>query len=96
MPCCVPGCRRTTKAEHGFKEWVCATHWQQVSRRNKAAYNLAKRRARKIIAKKPAYQTYWTLPPGSPARLSAVSLWRRLDQAWSKCRDEAIETAMGI
>jgi hypothetical protein len=94
ISCCVPYCRRTTSAE--FREWVCGKHWPLVSRQTKATLRTAKARARRILRSKPQYREYWKLPPGSPARLSAVSMWARLDQAWANCKREAIERAVGI
>lgn len=93
LHCCVPFCSRTTRPERGFTEWVCGKHWPLVSRRRKRAYSLTKRRVRKIVAKRPEYREYWKLPPGSPSRISAVSVWRRLDDAWDRCKREAIERA---
>lgn len=98
ITCCVPFCRRTIAAEKiaPHKEWVCSVHWAGVSRKLKAEYNLAKRRARRILRFKPIYAEYWKLPGGSPGRLSAVAMWRRLDAAWEKCKAGAIEREAGI
>lgn len=95
LPCCVPFCRRTTKAGR-FTDWICAKHWPLVSLETRGAYNLAKRRARRIIARRPIYCEYWKLPAGSPERLRAVRMWRRIDAAWARCKCEAIERAAGI
>ncbi|CUA90888.1 hypothetical protein IMF23_04400 [Chelatococcus daeguensis] len=95
LPCCVPFCRRTTKAGR-FTDWICAKHWPLVSLETRGAYNLAKRRARRIIARRPIYREYWKLPAGSPERLRAVRMWRRIDAAWARCKCEAIERAAGI
>ncbi len=92
--CCVPYCRRTCKPFH--HEWICAIHWRMVSREAKRALRLTWRRARKVVARKPQYREYWTLPPGSPARLSAVAVWRRCEQAFERCKREAIERAVGL
>lgn len=95
LSCCVPFCRRTVKAG-GFKEWVCGKHWPLVPRDLKRSYTLAKRRARAIVARRPGYREYWKLKPGSPDRMSAVAMWRRLDGCWRRCRDAAIERAAGL
>ncbi|WP_018266476.1 hypothetical protein [Methylosinus sp. LW4] len=95
LPCCVPFCRRTIGADKGYSEWVCPKHWRLVSRETRAAYALARRRARRIIARKPIYREYWRLPAGSPARLSAVAMWRRVDSVWERCKRQAIERALG-
>lgn len=93
--CSVPFCKRTRRP-NGSDEWVCGKHWALVPRQTRAAYNLAKRRSRRIIARKPLYREYWKLSPGSPARLSAVAMWRRVDSAWERCKREAIERAAGL
>lgn len=96
LSCCVPFCRRTSRNDEGHREWVCSKHWPLVSRSAKAAWRTAKKRVRAIVRSKPEYLEYWKLPPGSPGRLSAVSMWRRLNHAWDKCKREAIERAAGI
>lgn len=99
IACCVPFCRRTiarSRLPDEHNEWICGKHWPLVSRRLKAEYRLAKCRARRIIARKSVYREYWKLPPGSPGRVSAVSMWRRLDGIWERCKVDAIERAMGI
>lgn len=98
LPCCVPFCRRTIAAEKiaPNTEWICGRHWPLVSRKLKAEYRLAKRRARRILARRPIYREYWKLPPGSPERLRAVSMWRRLEAIWERCKAQAIERAAGL
>lgn len=96
LPCCAPFCRRTMRNDKGFIEWLCQKHWALVPRSTKAAYRTAKKRARAVLRRKPEYREYWTFPAGSPGRLSAVRMWRRLDQAWDNCKREAIERAAGI
>jgi hypothetical protein len=39
---------------------------------------------------------HWRLLPGSPARLSAVAMWRRVDAAWERCKRQAIERSLGL
>lgn len=96
IPCLVPFCRRTTGGDQGFSEWICQPHWSAVPRSTRAAYNLAKRRARRIYRHRPHYRTFWKLPPSSPSRLAAVAVRRRLDDAWSRCKRAAIEVAAGL
>lgn len=94
LSCCVPFCRRTTKGN--FREWICAKHWPLVPRALKAEWREAKRKTRRIVARKPSYREWWTLPPGSSDRLAAIRLWRKLDQCWERCKRAAIEGAAGI
>lgn len=102
LQCCVPYCRRTRGQRKGEppissdEEWICGRHWPLVSYRTRAAYNLAKRRARHILKYKPHYRKFWELPPGAPERCSAVGIVARVGQAWEKCKREAIERAAGI
>ncbi|RWF63913.1 MAG: hypothetical protein EOQ34_30070 [Mesorhizobium sp.] len=98
IACCVPFCRRSIAKDRngGHTDWICGVHWPGVSRKLKAEYNLAKRRARRIIRRKPIYREYWKLPPGSPGRCSAVAMWARLDSIWARCKRDAIERAAGI
>lgn len=44
IPCEVPGCRRTRKAETGVTGWICAKHWAAVPQGRRRVYALAKRR----------------------------------------------------
>ena len=43
-PCLVPGCKRTTKAEPGLREWICPRHWQPLPKAMRRAYSRARRR----------------------------------------------------
>ncbi|WP_159953151.1 hypothetical protein [Rhizobium sp. 18065] len=95
ISCCVPYCRRTTIGK-GFNEWICGKHWPLVPRSTKAAWRTTKKRVRAVIRRKPEYREWWLFPSGSPARLSAVKMWRRHDNAWERCKREAIERAAGI
>lgn len=95
LACCVPFCRRSVKVGE-YNEWVCGKHWPLVSRSTKAEWRTVRKRVRAVTKRKPEYREYWRLPPGSPARLSAVSMWRRYDQVWNRCKQEAIERAAGI
>lgn len=94
VPCLVPFCRCSTRENQ--KEWICQKHWSQVPRHTRSAFNLTKKRIRRVIRFKPEYCAYWHMKPGSPARLAACRMWNRYDQAWAKCKKQAIEKAVGI
>ena len=94
LACCVPFCGRTTKAD--FSEWVCAEHWRMVPRALRAEYGGIKRKARKILARKPLYREWWKLPAGSSERFAALGLFHRLDRVWARCKAAAIEGAAGL
>ena len=44
LPCQVPGCRRTRKAQAGVIAWICGPHWSAVPRERRRLYALARRR----------------------------------------------------
>jgi hypothetical protein len=88
-PCCVPGCRRTTKGSH---EWVCGNHWPAVPKAWRRRLALIRRRYRKQFGDN-AWHVY---PAGSPDRLAAVRLYRLWDKMWDRCKRAAIERALGI
>lgn len=95
LPCCVPFCRRTTKAG-GFSEWICGKHWRLVSRKTKQRRRMADRIVARASARFSAtYQAQgltWT-----DAQLRRCDAARRLARAgWERCKAEAIEAAMGI
>ena len=46
LPCCVPFCRRTTKDNRGFNEWLCSKHYGLVDQKLKALRRRALRRGR--------------------------------------------------
>lgn len=96
--CCVPFCRRTIAAAKlaPHIDWVCQLHWALVPRKLKRAYRADRARCRRIVRRRPIYREYWKLPGGSPQRLRAIAMWRRLDQAWANCKLAAIERAAGI
>lgn len=93
IPCIVPGCRRTRKANHVGDEWICEKHWRgvpkDVKRRKFVAYALW----RKAVKKEPLTPVFWKLPAGSKARVRAVRLDRRCHKAWAACKAAAIEEA---
>ena len=95
IPCCVPFCRRTRKPDQ-YDQWICGVHWRLVPMAIKAEYRRDRRRARRILNRRPEYREYWKLKPGSPERLRAVAMWGRLSQVWAKCKRVAIERALGI
>ncbi len=94
LSCCVPYCRCTTK--RNVSEWICGKHWRLVPRKLRSDYASAKRIARRLVARKPAYREWWAYPGGSSNRLAAVALRRRLDRLWDRCKTAAIEGAAGI
>ncbi len=102
LRCLVPYCNRTRgrrKGEpplDGDEDWICGKHWPLISYPTKAAWRLAKRRVRRIVAKRPEHRTWWRYPAGSPQRIAAYHMWKRYEQAWEKCKREAIERAAGI
>lgn len=55
-PCLVPGCKHTTKAELGLREWICPKHWQPIPKTMRLAYSRSRRRSR--IGKKGIAATY--------------------------------------
>lgn len=96
ITCIVPFCLRTYHNREGHSEWICQKHWRLVSRQAKASLRLNCRRIDKVLRHRPDYREYWTMPSGSPSRLSAVAMWRRHGQVWDRCKMEAIEGAAGI
>jgi hypothetical protein len=46
LHCCVPFCRRTTRNDKGFSEWICGRHWRAVGHREKWLHRRAKRMLR--------------------------------------------------
>jgi hypothetical protein len=94
VQCCVLGCRRTTGKPHA--EWICAKHWSAVPKAMRAEWAAEKRKARRILARKPAYAEWWVFPAGSSDRLAAVRLWGKMHAMWAKCREAAMEAAVGL
>ncbi len=92
--CCVPFCRRTT-AGAGI-EWVCNMHWPKVPKPLKERLQLARRirrRAELRFQKRFADQgdTY------TPEQWRRVEAARGLAaRAWDRCRDAAIQSAIGV
>lgn len=50
LSCCIPGCRRTTKAGH-LREWLCSKHWALVPKRLKHLKRQAERKNRQWLAR---------------------------------------------
>lgn len=96
ITCCIPYCKRTLRNDKGYKEWICGKHWPLVPRTSKSDYAREKRIARKIVARKPLYREWWKYPGGSSDRLAAIRMWKKLDETWERCKQQAIEAAMGI
>ncbi len=90
LSCCVPFCGRTTKPD--CSEWICGPHWMAVSPR------LRRRKYRlfRVYKRRFGNNGFWAYPAGSPDRLQAVKLDRLCSKAWERCKQAAIETAVGI
>jgi hypothetical protein len=92
ISCCVPFCRRTCAGDPETHSWVCADHWRAVP----VKLRRLKSRLFRKYRKKFGDADYWQFPAGSPKRIEAVSLGRRCDRAWQRCKRAAIEAAGGI
>jgi hypothetical protein len=46
LPCCVPFCRRTTRNDRGWAEWLCPRHWRLVDAEIKALRRRVRRKGR--------------------------------------------------
>lgn len=90
VPCCVPGCRRSTKLV--TREWICGKHWVAVPKSWRRRLSLIVRRYHKRFGDN-GWHVY---PAGSPDRLEAVRLTRLWRLMWERCKRAAIERAMGI
>lgn len=49
LRCCVPFCRRTTRNDRGWDEWLCAAHWKLVDTDIKALRRRARRKGRQRL-----------------------------------------------
>lgn len=96
--CIVPHCRCTiaTAKLEPDNQWVCRKHWRPIPKRMKWEYSFARRRAEKIMRRKPLYRKWWEYPPGSSDRLAAIRMWHKIDRLWEGLKAAAIEGAMGI
>jgi hypothetical protein len=108
LPCCVPFCRRTTRDDGRFSEWICGAHWRLVDkelRRLKSRAGAAIRKAEAEIESinREGYEFALAHDGGVAeeiiARLGAAMARRRrkLRQAWhlwERCKRQAIERAL--
>lgn len=81
LPCCVPGCGRSTLAR-GFNEWICAGHWSLLPKETRRVYSRAKGRTNREWRK---------FDPGTawPKEAAKHRLWNWLKRT-------AIERAVGL
>jgi hypothetical protein len=108
LPCCVPFCRRTTRNDRGWAEWLCPRHWRLVDkelRSLKARAGAAFRKAEAEIEaiNREGYE-FALVHQGGVAqeiidRIGAAMDRRRrkLRQAcrlWDRCKRQAIERAL--
>jgi hypothetical protein len=63
-------------------EYLCATHWRRVPKRLKRRHSFLLRLWRKTRPE--PYEGFWTLPPGSPARLRLIQLERLIPRSWDR------------
>ncbi len=92
LSCCVPHCRRTTRNEDGYSNWICGIHWRLVSKYRRRRDSKLVRRYVKKFGRTP----FWHYPGGSPQRIEAVRLTSLCEKSWELCRKQAIERAGGI
>lgn len=93
LSCCIPFCRRTTKAEYGFHEWICGPHWRMVPARLKARRRLARRLARRAEAR---FRHLYV----AQGKRFAEAQWQRVEaaralahQLWIRCKEAAVQSA---
>jgi hypothetical protein len=92
LACSVPHCHRTRHNREGFSEWICATHWQMVSKHYRRRYS----RFRRAYKRRFGDNHFGAYPCGSPDRIAALRLDKICVRAWAACRRQAIEIGMGI
>lgn len=96
LSCCVPFCRRTRGLRKGEtslpSEWVCGMHWRMVPKKHRARLSQAYRWYRRRFGD----NGYWTYPPGSALRISAIRYSKHWQNCWDRCKRAAIETAGGL
>lgn len=92
--CCVPFCRRTTAGSGS--EWVCSVHWPKVSKPLKERLQRARRIRRRAEHR---FQKLFAEQGGT----YTPEQWRRVEaarglavRAWDRCRDAAIQSAVGV
>ncbi|MFJ7441216.1 hypothetical protein ACIQW5_26600 [Methylorubrum thiocyanatum] len=89
--CAVPFCRRTAAEADGFRdqEFLCGAHWRLRPPGLRAEWREHNRKLRRDLV------PHWRHPPGSPARLAGVELYREHQDLWARTRATCIEIAMG-
>jgi len=92
LACCVLGCKRTCNNIKGYSDFLCSKHWPMVTPYMRRRHS----RLARLYRKRFGDNAYWTYPAGSEKRLEAVKLERLCRKAWSICKAQAIERAMGI
>jgi len=94
IPCCVPFCRRTFKAETDDpeEEVICGKHWRLAPKDKRRLRATLRRRYTRNFGDNP----YWIYPPGSPQRILAVRLGTLIHKLWIRCKAAAIERAGGL
>lgn len=91
LNCCIPFCRRTTRNDEGYSEWVCGKHWQAVPKTMRRIYI----RARRVVDRRYRWD-YWAEPAGSEARIGGHRAVQRTLRLWRRCKRAAIERAGGL
>jgi hypothetical protein len=82
IPCCVPFCGRTFKAEGGDVELMCGKHWRLARPALRRRHTRVVRRCRAAILKKD-----WR---------TAERAWRLENAIWAAIKRQATEVAAGI
>lgn len=95
--CLVPFCRSTRGDRKGGPvtegmEWICSRHWGAVPKRDRRRLS----RAYRWYAKRFGDNAFWTYPPGSPNRLSALRYHKHWERCWERCKAAACDRAGGI
>lgn len=89
IPCCVPFCRRTSKADGGATEVICAKHYRVTNKTLRRRYRKHQRRYSALVEGVTAQ-----LPPD--LHDEAVRLSDMLESEWSELKRQSIDAAMGI
>lgn len=90
--CAVPFCRITAPTAKGFEDerFLCRRHWALRSPELRAEWLAHGRKLRRNPGE------FWEHPPGSPARIAGVELYREHQDLWARTKDSVIEIAMGV
>lgn len=97
ISCCVPYCRRTCRNDGDKRntEWICAVHWPLVPKKLKVRRRLARTTFDKIERR--FYRKYPQSEGYSRQEWQKVdAAWQLACRAWEKCKQAAIEAALGI